>query len=338
MRSLVNSVLAAQIVLLATQLAGAQTAFEQLEKQVRSAVGQPVAGQPSASQPPAGQEPGYLGLIADDRQSSGKGIRVMEIVSRGPAEQAGLKTGDLITSVNNQAVHSMDDFARAMSAAPVGAKLSFEIQREGATQAIDVVLGQRPPPDQRRFQQFGQIPETVSAPPAEARPGLPVEVRPGLLGVRIAAVTPEMQQTLRLPSLAGALIVAVVQGTPAAKAGIQPGATVVAVDGKPVERPGDLTRAVVEAGPGRQIKLSFYQQGALVERQVTLDSQTVVVESPATIPPPAEPARPPILVPPANSDDRVQQLQQRIEELERKVRDLEQALKKNAPPAAKSGT
>jgi serine protease Do len=195
-------------------------------------------------------------------------------------------------------------------------------------------LSKRPPPDQRRFQQFGQIPETVSAPPAEARPGLPVEARPGLLGVRIAPVTVEMQQALRLPSLAGALIVSVVQGTPADKAGIQPGATVVAVDGKPVERPGDLTRAVVEAGPGRQIKLSFYQQGALVERQVTLDAQTVVVESPATVPPPAEP----IIVPPATSDDRVQLLQQRVEQLERKVRELEQMLKKDAPPATKNET
>jgi hypothetical protein len=55
------------------------------------------------------------------------------------------------------------------------------------------------------------------------------------------------------------------------------------------------------------------------------------------MPPPAEPA-PPIVVAPANSDDRVQQLQQRIEELERKVRDLEQALKKNASPAGKTET
>jgi S1-C subfamily serine protease len=329
MRRTLTSLLAAQIVLLAAQMAGAQTAFEQLEQQVRNAVGQPAAGQPAAGQPPAGQEPGYLGLIADDRQSSGKGIRIMEIVSGGPAEQAGLKTGDLVTSVNSQPVRSMDDFARTMGAAPPGAKLSFEVQREEATLAMEVVLSKRPPPDKRRFQQFGQIPETVSAPPAEARPGL--------LGVRIAAVTPEMQQALRLPSLAGALIVSVVQGTPADKAGIQPGATVVSVDGKPVERPGDLTRAVVEAGPGRQIKLSFYQQGALVERQVTLDAQTVIAESPVTVAPPSEPA-PPIMVAPATSDDRVQQLQQRIEELERKVRDLEQALKKNAPPAAKNET
>ena len=133
-----------------------------------------------------------------------------------------------------------------------------------------------------------------------------------------------MQQALRLPSLAGALIVSVVQGTPADKAGIQPGATVVSVDGKPIERPGELTRAVVEAGPGREIKLSFYQQGALVERQVTLDAKIVIAESPVTAVPPSEPA-PPIMVAPAASDDRVQQLQQRIEELERKVRDLEQA-------------
>ncbi len=146
-----------------------------------------------------------------------------------------------------------------------------------------------------------------------------------------------MQQALRLPSLAGALIVSVVQGTPADKAGIQPGATVVAVDGKPVERPGDLTRAVIEAGPGRQIKLSFYQQGALVERQVTLDAPAVVAAGPAVMPPLAEPS-PPIAIAPANSDDRIQQLQQRVEELERKVRDLEQTLKSNASPAAKTET
>ncbi len=151
MRSLVVSVLAAQVVLLAAQFASAQTAFEQLEQQVRSAVGQPAAGQVPAGQPAAAQEPGYLGLIADDRQTSGKGIRVMEIVSGGPAEQAGLKTGDLITGVNNQAVHSMDDFARTMSTAPAAAKLSFEIQRDGATQAIDAVLSKRRRPTSGAF-------------------------------------------------------------------------------------------------------------------------------------------------------------------------------------------
>ena len=82
MRSIVVSVLAAQIVLLAARLAGAQTAFEQLEQQVRTAVGQPAGGPPAAAAGhAAGQSQGYLGLIADDRQSSGKGIRIMEIVA-----------------------------------------------------------------------------------------------------------------------------------------------------------------------------------------------------------------------------------------------------------------
>jgi S1-C subfamily serine protease len=330
MSRVVRSLLAFAILLLATRLTSAQTAFEQLEQQVRSAVGQPAGTPPAAGQPASGVEPGYLGLIADDRQSVGKGIRIMEIVSAGPAEQAGLKTGDLITGLNSQPVRSMDDFSRGMSTAPAGAKLSFQVERNGVTSTIEVTLSNRPPPDQRRFQQFGQIPETVNAPPAEARPGL--------LGVRVAPVTPEMQQALRLPSLSGALIVSVVQGTPADKAGIQPGATVVSVDGRPIERPGDLTRAVLEAGPGRQIKLSFYQQGALVERQVTLDAQaTVVAEvpTPPVSPPSFSPPTQPIVVQSPVAEDRVQQLQRRVDELERKVRDLEQAIKANAPPTAK---
>jgi S1-C subfamily serine protease len=61
-----------------------------------------------------------------------------------PAEQAGLKSGDIITAVNGQTVTNSDDLSEdALSRLP-GTKITLTILRSGAQQNITVTLGERP--------------------------------------------------------------------------------------------------------------------------------------------------------------------------------------------------
>jgi predicted metalloprotease with PDZ domain len=291
-----------------------QPILERLEQRVRGLV-----DQPGAEAQAGAQEPGYLGVIADDRQDVGRGVRLREVVAGGPAEKSGLKAGDLVTQVNGMAIKSMDDFGQQVSKLSPGAKLTFEVQRDNQAQRIEVTLGRRPPPAERRFERFGQIPADQ---PAQAP-------RPAVLGVRALPVTPELQRLLGLADARGALVAEVLPDTPADRSGLPSDVVILALDGKRVENPADLSRLVMEAGPGKEVTLSYFGQGKLSEQKVTLGDAGGQQQGPlAPGAPnllPGQPNQPPVVVE-GPRGDRQEILEARIRELEQRVSELEKKL------------
>jgi len=70
----------------------------------------------------------WMGLTPDD--SSGK-ISITRVSKDGPAEAAGIKAGDVLLSVNNKEVKTMQDFYKtAWSLGGPGTKIPINIQRE----------------------------------------------------------------------------------------------------------------------------------------------------------------------------------------------------------------
>ncbi len=72
------------------------------------------------------------------------GARVDSAVAGSPAQRAGLQQGDVITSVDGQAVEEPADIAAAIADAQPGDSVEVEVQRGGATQSLSVELGTRP--------------------------------------------------------------------------------------------------------------------------------------------------------------------------------------------------
>ena len=140
----------------------------------RASTAVPAGAPPPNPQPPqasanaggAAVQPGYLGVVADDRQEKGAGVRIIELAAGGPAEQAGLKADDLITRINNTPIHDQNDMGPVLEKLPPGAKIRFTVDRGGQQQTVEVTLGQRPPPAQRKFEKFGAIPEPLPEPNA----------------------------------------------------------------------------------------------------------------------------------------------------------------------------
>lgn len=127
------------------------------------------ASAPPDSPKPA--EPGYLGVLTDDRQDTGKGVRVTEAVAGGPAAKGGLAAGDLITSINGKAVHGNGEMVAAIGSLAPGSEVAFEIERNGEKKQINVTLGKRPPVGERRFEQFGPVTtQTETLPPPSEQP------------------------------------------------------------------------------------------------------------------------------------------------------------------------
>ena len=68
--------------------------------------------------------------------SAVKGVFVAEVVTRGPAEKAGLHTGDLITRVDGQSVASVHDVQKIVWLRGAGEALRVEIQRDGKPKSM----------------------------------------------------------------------------------------------------------------------------------------------------------------------------------------------------------
>jgi predicted metalloprotease with PDZ domain len=106
----------------------------------------------------------FLGMVVDDRQENGAGVRVLDCMPGGPAANSGLKAGDLITSVAGKPIRSMTDFATALVGSRVGTALAVDVTRSTGPVSLVVTMGRRPPDAP------GAVPTTTIQPPAKAQP------------------------------------------------------------------------------------------------------------------------------------------------------------------------
>lgn len=85
---------------------------------------------------------GWLGVSVAD--SKGPGVAIAGVERRGPAGKAGLRTGDVVNSVNGQRVDSARSLIRAVAAIPPGDNAKLSIRRSGRDMDIPVTVGRRP--------------------------------------------------------------------------------------------------------------------------------------------------------------------------------------------------
>ena len=92
----------------------------------------------------------------------------------------------------------------------------------------------------------------------------------GRIGVQIAPVTKEVAESIGLGKAQGVLVRGVEEGSPAEKAGIEAGDIITRFDGKTIEKPADLPRAVGNTKPGSQVALTVFRRGATKDLKVTV--------------------------------------------------------------------
>ena len=87
------------------------------------------------------------------------------------------------------------------------------------------------------------------------------EVRRGLLGVSIQTLTPDVAENLGLTDTSGALVSEVVEGSAAAKAGVQPGDVITSVNGHAVKTSAELRNAIGLLRIGDKVELGLIREG-----------------------------------------------------------------------------
>jgi len=208
---------------------------------------------------------GYLGVSAQDltpalaetlKLEVRRGALVAEVRPQSPAATAGLRTGDVIVSVNGETVEDAHRLTFRVGAIAPGTKLELGILRDGEPTTLRTTAAERPAllasagPD--------------GAPEASADSG-------ALAGVTFGDLAPEQRRRFNIPArVEGALVTGVAPDSAAAKAGVRPGDLVLEINRQQVRSAEDAA-AVIVAGSAARTLLRLFSRGA--SRYVVVDER-----------------------------------------------------------------
>ena len=168
-----------------------------------------------------------------------RGALVSQVISDGPAQKGGVKSGDVILSVNGKSVERSTQLPAVISAIKPGETAKIEVWREKSTKSLAV-----------KVEEFQEETQKVSNrdvdEPAKADK-LGLSVRPLGADERKNAETE------------GYLLVEDVAG-PAAQAGVRPGDVILGVNGKAVKSIAELKNAT--ANSSKTVAILIEREGA----------------------------------------------------------------------------
>ncbi|HEV2675013.1 MAG TPA: Do family serine endopeptidase [Aliidongia sp.] len=156
-----------------------------------------------------------------------QGLIVVEIAADSPAEQAGLKVGDVIKTANGHPTQAVHDVSRLVGTARVGDKLALVVDRDGTQVKIDATIAKALRAD-------------PNAPIADQAPTSGATQANSARGLWFAALTSELRQEDNLsPTATGVVIGGIAEDSPAAAIGLVPGDVVLSIDRLPIAGPED---------------------------------------------------------------------------------------------------
>jgi putative serine protease PepD len=85
----------------------------------------------------------FLGVTGQNLPN-GQGALIQDVVDSGPAARAGIRSGDIITSVDGKKITSMDDLVSTLLEKEVGQVVSIQYTRDGAKRTTSARLSSRP--------------------------------------------------------------------------------------------------------------------------------------------------------------------------------------------------
>ncbi len=168
------------------------------------------------------------------------GVLIRQIVEDSPADEAGLQSGDIVTSVNGADVGTPRDLTRLVRDHSAGDELKIRFVRDGKNKTIEVKLGEQ---TEREYAHLGEARRHLSRAGRRVRE-LRFTAEHGYLGVITQPVTGDLAEFFGVDGDGGALVSKVVEDSPAEKLGLRAGDVIVEVDGKDVEDSDDL-RSIV---------------------------------------------------------------------------------------------
>ncbi len=154
-----------------------------------------------------------------------EGAMVSNVEQGGPADDAGIRSGDVITRFDGKAITHMTDLPRIVGATKPGKRVPMEVWRKGKTVTLQVKVGDMPAAETETDTEEPQAPKTA-----------PVDA----LGLKVSPVTEAVRSKQKIT---GGVQVTEVQ-EPAATAGLAPGDIILTVNDTDVTGPDQYAKLV----------------------------------------------------------------------------------------------
>ena len=85
-------------------------------------------------------------LVESFKLAEVKGVLITEVIRNSPAEHAGIRTGDILLSINSKAINTWNDMLETVANLPPGNVVVVKVLRNGSEIASQVKIGKRPKP------------------------------------------------------------------------------------------------------------------------------------------------------------------------------------------------
>jgi serine protease Do len=137
-----------------------------------------------------------------------QGALVADVVAHGPADQAGIKRGDVIVNFDGKKIDDSSSLPALVASTPIGKTVPVEVVRDGKKTTLNVAIAKL-------------ADQTASVAPAQEK---------SEWGLAMRNIRPEERQQMNLKRNEGVLVQAVMPDSPAANAGIQPGDVILQIN------------------------------------------------------------------------------------------------------------
>ncbi len=196
------------------------------------------------------------------------GVEITRVEENSPAEKAGLKAGDVVLEYNGERVEGIEQFGRLVRETPAGRDVKLTISRDGKLQKLAATL------ESRRSRYSVNFPPSVRL-PQFYMPDIPqiyTATRSARLGVEAEALGDQLAAYFGVKQ--GVLVRAVLDNTPAQKAGLKAGDVIVKLDGISVTAPGELSSALRQASAKRAYSIELMRDRKPVTVTVTVEDSS----------------------------------------------------------------
>src|SRR5580658_2059822 len=179
----------------------------------------------------------------------GAGVTVSDVVSGSPADEAGLKVGDTITSVDNKEVKTGDELVADIASRKPGSKVKVAFMRNGKKQDAMVTIADRSKLFAARLGEEDED-QGEEAPKASK------------FGLTVRNITPDLADRLGIAAGKGVVVQDVKQGSFAEDLGLNRGDVVLEVNKQPVNNPGDFDKIEASLKSGQDVVFLVRPRGA----------------------------------------------------------------------------
>ena len=177
------------------------------------------------------------------------GVTISNVVAGSPAEQAGLKVGDTITTVDGKPVKNGDELVADIASRKPGTKVTLGLIRNGKKQDATITVADRAKLFASRLgeEEEGNGDNT----PKESK-----------LGLSVRALTQDMADRLDVPAGKGVIVQEVKPGSFAEDVGLQRGDIILEVNKQPVNGEEEFSKVVATLKSGQDVVFLVRQRGA----------------------------------------------------------------------------